>query len=353
MKKLINAALLGILTFGLTACTSATPVDVSVQGERLSGLTLATSGEHTLLSDDFLYWFRANVAQEEMMLRQWGFEEEALAEFWHMEDEDGSSQISRLRNAILEDVLDQATILVLAREAGYTYDQAELREIMDGLQGEIEMLQEQGVNAHQLFFDFYGITIEEFERVQRDMLIGFNFVDGIIDTLTPTRAEVLEYIEENRAMLERQLNLEASVVHILISKDVEMSDQEQAEAYELANSLLQRIRDGEDIRELATIYSEDPGVVMNDGEYIFTRGQMVPEFENWAFAASAGDSAIVESDFGYHIMLSEGVEGIEDYMDILERRLKEVQAEPILVQILEESAIVWNVDQDVLAQISG
>ncbi len=95
--------------------------------------------------------------------------------------------------------------------------------------------------------------------------------------------------------------------HILITTTDEMgqplSDSLQAEKLELANSLLERIKAGEDIGLLAAEFSEDPGSKNNNGEYTFGRGEMVPEFENAAFDNEDGViwEEPVKTSYGYHI----------------------------------------------------
>ncbi len=60
----------------------------------------------------------------------------------------------------------------------------------------------------------------------------------------------------------------------------------------------------EDFGKLATELSEDPGSKAKKGDLgFFTRGKMVPEFENVAFSASIGViSEPVKSPFGYHLI---------------------------------------------------
>lgn len=111
----------------------------------------------------------------------------------------------------------------------------------------------------------------------------------------------------------------ANVRHILVkfqggTKDddgnVTYSEDEKNTAKEEAEKLLKQWQDGtaneESFGELANKESDDQnGKVTNGGLYedIYP-GQMVEAFEEWCFAEGrkAGDTGIVETEYGYHVM---------------------------------------------------
>lgn len=73
----------------------------------------------------------------------------------------------------------------------------------------------------------------------------------------------------------------------------------------LAESVLEKLRNGESFEELAQKYSDDPGSGKRGGDLgMKPKGTMVPEFEAVAFAMKKpGElSGIVETNFGLHII---------------------------------------------------
>ncbi len=101
------------------------------------------------------------------------------------------------------------------------------------------------------------------------------------------------------------------VRHILFQVDSEAEDQEaaKAEAKQKAEDALAEWEKGDKTEEsfaaLATELTEDPGSQSTGGLYENVyEGQMVQSFEDWCFdeARKPGDTGIVESENGYHVM---------------------------------------------------
>lgn len=95
--------------------------------------------------------------------------------------------------------------------------------------------------------------------------------------------------------------------HILLNPTLEGGvDKAQAKA----DSIKRLVQNGENFAGLAIQYSVDEGSKINGGELgTFSRGMMVPEFENPVFESKAGDVIIVNSQFGVHIVKIEKVIG--------------------------------------------
>ncbi len=101
---------------------------------------------------------------------------------------------------------------------------------------------------------------------------------------------------------------------------------------DLANSITERARDGENFDLLIEEYNIDPGMESNPEGYFFTYDVMVPEFEEESFEMEVGDiSDPVQTDYGYHI-----IQKIEITDQVLEENLETLSGEHT-VNLLEES----------------
>ncbi len=71
-----------------------------------------------------------------------------------------------------------------------------------------------------------------------------------------------------------------------------------------AKEVLEKVNKGEDFAKLATEYSSDPGSKADGGKLgYFSKGMMVKEFEDAAFALKKGEvSQPVKSKFGWHVI---------------------------------------------------
>ncbi len=115
--------------------------------------------------------------------------------------------------------------------------------------------------------------------------------------------DLKNYYEQNLQRLAGQEQRRAS--HILITSAKDAPAAERAAARAKADELLVNVRKNpKGFADLARKNSQDPGSAVKGGDLdFFARGAMVKPFEDAAFALQKGDvSAVVESDFGFHII---------------------------------------------------
>lgn len=149
------------------------------------------------------------------------------------------------------------------------------------------------------------------------------------------------YYEQNVQRLAGQAQRRASHILINAAKDVPAADKQKARAK--AESLLAAVRKApKTFAEVARKNSDDTGSAERGGDLdFFARGAMVKPFEDAAFALQKGEiSDIVESDFGFHIILLTDVKlpqapSFESMRPQLEADLRKQQAQRQFAELAE------------------
>jgi peptidyl-prolyl cis-trans isomerase D len=117
----------------------------------------------------------------------------------------------------------------------------------------------------------------------------------------PTQQEIQQYFNAHQS--EYSVPEQARSRHILIKVDAGADPKADAAAKAKAEGLLKQIVAGGNFADLAKKNSDDPGSKDTGGELGFSqRGRMVPEFDNAIFTQKIGETKIVKSQFGYHIV---------------------------------------------------
>ncbi len=131
---------------------------------------------------------------------------------------------------------------------------------------------------------------------------------GIGEYSQPVRSSggihIFKVIDQRGGVSQEQMVEQTKTRHILLMIN-EIRNSEQTR--ELAETLRQRVIDGESFEELAAEYSEDIGNSLKGGDLGWVMpGQMVAPFEAQMQATEVGEvSPPVETQFGWHILLIE------------------------------------------------
>lgn len=135
-------------------------------------------------------------------------------------------------------------------------------------------------------------------------------LDGLKQSVSIKEDDLRSAYKQNLPKYTRPEERRAS--HILIKAEKSAPAAQRQAARAKAEQLLAEVKKNPaQFAELAKKNSEDPGSATNGGDLdYFARGAMVKPFEDAAFALKEGQiSGVVESDFGYHIIMLTGVRG--------------------------------------------
>ena len=268
----------------------------------LAGDTVvARVGDYDITAAELLYWINYGTS---LYLSQFGGY--LTTPVWDTDLGDGITMADQMKQSSLEAAAFYTLLPVIGREEGLS----PASTIQDDLQQQMdEMLAELGSQELVDHVMWYQMLTEDLylqlnQQADLHMQLQELYFGENSDNY-PTDAEVLAYAQDELGVYRAK--------HILLST-IDQETQEPldeatiAEKKALADDLLAQLRAADDpialFDELMNEYSEDPGLTAYPDGYTTSSGQMVPEFEQAALALQDGEiSDVVESDYGYHIIL--------------------------------------------------
>lgn len=214
--------------------------------------------------------------------------------------------------------------------------------------------------------DSYGssATIETFQQYLYDSYYASAYSDHIYYGLSYTTEEIDAYFDENTDYfssygVEKTDIPNVNVRHILIEpeadEDGNISDEAWAAALATAEDLLAQWKSGdateESFGQLAEEHSTDSGSSSNGGLYedVYP-GQMVTAFNDWCFdsARQVGDTDIVQTDFGYHIMYFVSQTDSYYYRTVAESEMRYYDGNALLEEMVDSCTVTYTDDVDVV-----
>ncbi len=195
----------------------------------------------------------------------------------------------------------------------------------------------QEARAHKLDRDK---TISEKINEVVNIVLAQEFIGRyILDKVNVTDKDVSAYYAEHKHEFKDPEMIKAR--HILVRVPVEAKPDDWIAAETRIHEIKKRLEGGEDFAAAAKASSEDPGSEYKGGDLgFFPRGQMVPEFENAAFALKIGEvSEPVKTDFGYHIIKvedrkEEKVKAPEEVKEDIQNKLITEKQEEAITKLL-------------------
>lgn len=161
-------------------------------------------------------------------------------------------------------------------------------------------------------------------------------INHILEDVKVTDEEVKDYYEANNNYFMGQEAVSAR--HILV------------DSIELANEIKNKIEEGLNFEMAAMQYSTCPSKEQGGSLGQFTRGRMVPEFEEAAFGLAVGQiSEPVKTQFGYHIIkvdekVSETVKPLEEVFDIIKREILSERESFKYMQFTQKLKSIYSVE---------
>ena len=262
---------------------------------------------------------------EEAMKKEMAF----LSLNYQMDLEDLPAEYAQaMNNMARQNIVQRAILMAYAEEAGLEVDE-ESRQMLEMMMAQIGQDPDFSERLNTL-----GLSMDDIRDYMEDQVLIEQLVTNWIDEVEIADEEVRQYYEQNVDQF-----LQVNARHILIDVEEGADEETRQERREKAEDILARLEDGEDFAELAAEESACPSGQQQGGELgPFSRGQMVPEFEEAAFALSEGEmSGVIETQFGYHILqVLERKDSFEDVEEEAREMLQYEAGDRIFQEKLEE-----------------
>jgi peptidyl-prolyl cis-trans isomerase C len=216
----------------------------------------------------------------------------------------------RARSAVPPEQRDAVYRQVLDRIIGFhlLVQEAKARKVVAppwDVDSQVDQIKKQfpTEDAFKQMLQSRGVTLEQL-RADTAQTVAVNVMlkNELEPLVKVSEADTKTFYEQNKTRFRQDDSVHAS--HILIRVPEQADVAAKAKAKTQADDLLAQIKKGADFAGLAKKFSQDPGSAPNGGDLgFFSKGQMVPAFEQAAFGLKPGQtSGVVETPFGYHII---------------------------------------------------
>ncbi len=246
-----------------------------------------------------------------------------------------------LRTTALTQLQDMHILESLAKAEGMTITAENLTAIDSFFANMTTNATMSGMELDPYFMTVYGTTATKanLEPVINRYFLASQYMEKVKEAITYTDAELQAFYTENA---DSYTDTTLPVVrHILYKafKGVEGSEdatQEELDAAKAAaDATLAKVTSYDLMVSVGDAAMAD-GSAAESAEYTVQTGQMVEEFDSWCFdpARVAGDTAIVQTMYGYHVMYYVGAEK-DWYADAVDK----VKNDKYIAFILEKEAL--------------
>jgi peptidyl-prolyl cis-trans isomerase C len=209
----------------------------------------------------------------------------------------GEAEMEDFRTEILDQMIAEELLYQEALEQGLTVDDETVESQFQQIRGQFDT-----AASWQEALEVNNTSEAELrEQIRRSDLIQKVISTAVTETGEVTDAEIREFYDDNPEYFDQGQQVAAR--HIIISTQGMETDEEIAEARERIEGIRDELLAGADFAELAREHSEDGSARQGGDLGAFGPGQMVPAFEQAAFALDEGEiSEIVQTQFGFHII---------------------------------------------------
>jgi peptidyl-prolyl cis-trans isomerase C len=209
-----------------------------------------------------------------------------------------ADQRDRVYRGVLDDMIGYKLLVQEAKTRKVVVPDADIEAQVAQIRGQFPDQQqfEQALAAQKM-------TVQDVRDDARSELSVEKLIEAEIGTKIGVTPEAIsDFYKNNQDKFQQGPRVRASHILIQVAPNADAPTKQQAKVK--AEGILKDLKGGKDFATAAKENSQDPGSAPTGGDLgFFEQGQMVPQFEQAAFALKPGQmSELVETQFGYHII---------------------------------------------------
>ncbi len=250
--------------------------------------------KNKVTGDEFKYYYSQNL--------------QAFAQY-AQQTEDPQSILDYAKQVALSQAVEVEYLLQEAQKDGFTADQKEMNDGWAAMEKNItDAAAANEMDVNKFCEQSFGVGLGKVKTIFMDTFTAQKYREAKTAEVAVDDTKLAAFYEENKASFDYN-----TVRHILVTCARDAEDAVAQEKNKAAQDILDRVNKGEDFAALAKEFSEDDGSKETGGVYdVYQATNFVPEFKEWTFAHKVGDTGIVRTDHGFHVMKLDAINNTLD-----------------------------------------
>jgi peptidyl-prolyl cis-trans isomerase SurA len=274
-RKLFRATML------LAAAVMVLPSGTAAGAETVDRIVAVVNGEIIVLSE------LRPISQNYMRQMSEQFKVEA-----------GDEQFREAERRILDQLIDEKLVNQEADRLTITISEREIDTAVKEMQNRNKLNDAQfaAVLADE------GLTMPKYREQLKGQMKKVRVIDQEIKSrIQVSKEEIEAYYEKHASDFNAEPEVRIQQIRLVISPEAGEKEINRIQAQ--AESILSKIKGGEDFTSLVNLYSQDPSASAGGDMGVFKRGELLPAIDEYAFGMKPGEvSPVIKTEGGFHIV---------------------------------------------------
>jgi len=212
--------------------------------------------------------------------------------------EAGDEQFREAEKRILDQLIDEKLVNQEADRLAITISEREIDMAVKDMQNRNKMNDAQFAAA----LAEEGLTLQKYkEQIKRQMRKVRVIDQEIKSRIQVPQEEIDAYYEKHAEDFNAEPEVRIQQIRLIIPPESGEGEINRIQAQ--AESILSKIKQGEDFNSLVGLYSQDPSASAGGDMGTFKRGELLPAIDEYAFSMKEGEvSPVIRTEGGFHIV---------------------------------------------------